>query len=73
MRHLNHDAKRVNVLYADGSVAAFDNSRNTFSIRAEDFADYPVRLFSRLDAVLRSADRGYISESAAREDPNGEP
>ncbi len=70
-RHVNHDGKRVHVLYGDGSVAGFDNREQTFTIRGEDFIDYPARIGDRLDAILRAADRAYVAGTAATQ-PVGE-
>lgn len=58
-RHINHKGLRVHILFNDGSSRGFDNRDHRFSIRAEDFIDYPTRLSSRLDVILRAADRAY--------------
>jgi len=68
--HVNHDGKRVNVLFRDGSVAGFDNRDHLFSIRAEDFIDYPTRIPDRLDEILRAADRGYRGDPTPPETPS---
>jgi len=54
-RRTNHQARRVNVLYADGSVLTFDNSRHPFSLRDEDLMD----MAGRRDVILQNADAGY--------------
>ena len=51
----NHRARRVNVLFADGSVAAFDNRSQAFSLRDQDLPD----LAARRDALLQYADARY--------------
>lgn len=70
--HLNHEGRWAHVLYGDGSVSGFDNRQNLFSIRPEDFADYPTRLPGRLDAILRTADRGYGGGPLSPNEPNGQ-
>ncbi len=68
-RHINHKGRRVHILFKDGSSRGFDNRDHTFSIRAEDFIDYPTRLGSRLDAILRAADRGYAGQATTAPTP----
>ncbi|MBN1341477.1 MAG: prepilin-type N-terminal cleavage/methylation domain-containing protein [Phycisphaerae bacterium] len=69
-RHINHNGERVHVLYGDGSVLGFDNREDRFSIRGEDFIDYPTRLSGRLDVILRTADRGYTGQPTSPNEPN---
>jgi prepilin-type N-terminal cleavage/methylation domain-containing protein len=57
-RHTNHKAKRVNVLYRDRSVQAFQNDNGTFSIPKEAFEN-PMNIFTRLDQIIINADFGY--------------
>jgi prepilin-type processing-associated H-X9-DG protein len=53
----NHEAKRVNILYADGSVLRFDNRKDLFSLRDQDMAVDPT-LATRRAEILQEADRG---------------
>lgn len=69
-RHVNHKGSPVHVLYGDGSVRGFDNRNDTFSIRGEDFIDWPMRIPPRLDAILRAADRGYAGAPVSPNSPN---
>ena len=60
----NHKAHRVNVLYLDASILSFDNEKNPFSIRDEDFFAPPPgpntsALDARRDQILQAADAGY--------------
>lgn len=66
LRHTNHGAKKVNVLYRDRSVQTFANKLGTFSILPETFAS-PEKIFTRLDQILVNADYGY------RQDPDSAP
>ena len=50
----NHKARKVNILYLDGSVLDFHNDRHQFSLRDQDLADTNVRL----DAILQKGDAG---------------
>jgi prepilin-type N-terminal cleavage/methylation domain-containing protein len=69
-RHVNHDGRWTHILYGDGSARGFDNRRDLFSLRPEDFADYPMRLGGRLDTILQTADRGYTSDGPVAPEPN---
>lgn len=54
-RRTNHQARRVNVLYADGCVLTFDNGGHPFSLRDQDLMDTA----GRRDVILQNADAGY--------------
>ncbi len=48
----NHSGRRVNIGFADAHASGFDNSENTFTLRAEDV----MNPFSRIDEILKYAD-----------------
>ncbi len=61
----NHKGRRVNVLYLDASVLSFNNEKNTFSFRDQDFFAPPPSpdvsaLDARRDEILQAADAGYV-------------
>lgn len=58
LRHTNHNAEKVNVLFRDRSVRTFSNKAGTFSILPEAF-ESPLGIFARLDQILINADYGY--------------
>jgi prepilin-type N-terminal cleavage/methylation domain-containing protein/prepilin-type processing-associated H-X9-DG protein len=51
----NHQARRLNLLFADGSVRQANNTDNRFSLRDQDLMD----LAGRRDEILRAADQQY--------------
>ena len=61
--HTNHRGRRVNILFRDGSVAAFGNRGDLFAIPAAAFADFAT-LPSAIDQVLTNADYAYRSPPA---------
>jgi prepilin-type N-terminal cleavage/methylation domain-containing protein/prepilin-type processing-associated H-X9-DG protein len=59
LHRTNHNARRVNILFTDGSVRGFANDDGRFNLRAQDFATFPgsmQSLIHRLDHILRTAD-----------------
>ncbi|MBN2560110.1 MAG: type II secretion system protein [Phycisphaerae bacterium] len=56
--HTNHKARVVNVLFRDGSVAAFRNEDNVLAIPPEAFADF-TQIPLALDQILTNADWAY--------------
>ncbi|MCK4625085.1 MAG: type II secretion system protein [Phycisphaerae bacterium] len=50
-RH-NHGGRRVNIGFVDSHAAGFDNSEDTFTLRAEDV----MNPFGRIDEILKYAD-----------------
>lgn len=59
LHRTNHDAKRVNILFTDGSVRGYGNDEGRFNLRGQDFATFPgsmASLMQRLDAIWRTAD-----------------
>jgi len=54
----NHQARKVNVLYVDGSVLGFNNDTHAFSLRDQDLAD----MVGRRAAILQQADHGYTGQ-----------
>lgn len=58
LRHTNHGARKVNVLYRDRSVQTFSNREGTFSILPESYESFES-IFARLDQILINADYGY--------------
>ncbi len=67
--HLNHNGKKVNVLYKDGSVQPFDNEKQETadgkppwaSIPASAFATAPAGILDALDRIFVAADYSYLS------------
>lgn len=51
----NHDARRVNLLFVDGSVRSLSDDGSRFALRDQDLMD----LAARRDEILRNADRQY--------------
>lgn len=52
----NHHAREVNILYLDGHAETFENRRQVFSLRAEDYSGFPVSIERRLNEILVAAD-----------------
>ncbi len=52
----NHQAREVNILYLDGHAETFENRRQVFSLRAEDYSGFPVSIERRLNEILVAAD-----------------
>ena len=52
----NHEARHVNILYVDGHAETFENREHVFSLRGEDFWDFPVSVERRLNEILVAAD-----------------
>ena len=67
--HLNHNGKKVNVLYKDGSVQAFDNEKQVTadgkppwaSIPSSAFATAPAGILYALDRIFVAADYSYVN------------
>ncbi len=67
--HFNHDGKKVNVLYKDGSVQPFENNPQVTaegkppwaSIPADAFADFPDGVLWALDRIFVAADYSYVN------------
>lgn len=59
-RHTNHQAKQVNILFADGSVSRFQNNMNSLAIPPEAFVDFSL-ITVWIDQLLTNADYGYIA------------
>ncbi len=70
--HLNHNGLRVNVLYKDGSVRAFDNEKQVTadgeppwppwaSIPADAFLVLPDDILAALDRIFVAADYSYVN------------
>ncbi len=57
-QHMNHGAKRANVLYRDGSVRDFVNRDDCLAIPASAFADF-MRIPLAIDQILSNADYAY--------------
>jgi prepilin-type N-terminal cleavage/methylation domain-containing protein len=68
--HLNHGGVKVNVLYKDGSVQAFENERQVTadgkppwaSIPGDAFANAPDDILYALDRIFVAADYSYVNE-----------
>ena len=52
----NHQARKVNILYLDGHAETFENEAHVFSLRAQDYFNFPVSLERRLNEILLAAD-----------------
>ncbi len=52
----NHEAREVNILYRDGHAETFENRRDVFSLRQEDFFGFPASIERRLNEILVAAD-----------------
>lgn len=69
MEHLNHNGKRVNVLYRDGSVRPFDNENQETAdgkppwatIPADAFLVFPDDVLAALDRIFVAADYSYVN------------
>ncbi|MCZ6655536.1 MAG: prepilin-type N-terminal cleavage/methylation domain-containing protein [Planctomycetota bacterium] len=67
--HLNHNGKKVNVLYKDGSVQPFDNEKQETadgkppwaSIPSSAFATAPAGILYALDRIFVAADYSYVN------------
>lgn len=60
MYHVNHQGRRANVLYRDGSVRGYDNRDEALTLAREIFVDMDLdRLFLAVDQLLLNADFGY--------------
>lgn len=66
-RRTNHRGRWVNILYRDSHVAPFRNEDDLFTLRAQDYADFPVSVDRRLDTIVCTADY------AARANPKDTP
>jgi prepilin-type N-terminal cleavage/methylation domain-containing protein len=56
LHRTNHQARVVNMLYLEGHAFTLDNHRDVFSLRAQDYADFPVSVERRLNEILVAAD-----------------
>lgn len=56
--HLNHQGKRVNIVFRDGAVRARENRERAFTIPAEVFQN-PFAILVRLDQILLNGDYVY--------------
>ncbi len=56
--HTNHRGRRVNIMFRDGSVRAFDNSEDVFAIPESAFIDF-ASLPATIDQILTRADYAY--------------
>ena len=73
LRHTNHGAKKVNVLYRDRSVKTFSNRDGPFSIPPETYESFE-NIFIRLDQIFVNADYAYRHDPAtAPQLPEPEP
>jgi prepilin-type processing-associated H-X9-DG protein len=52
----NHQARKVNILYLDAHAETFENRRDVFALRAQDYAAFPVSVERRLNEILVAAD-----------------
>jgi prepilin-type N-terminal cleavage/methylation domain-containing protein/prepilin-type processing-associated H-X9-DG protein len=52
----NHAGREVNILYRDGHAETFENRQQVFSIREQDYADFPGSVERRLNEILVAAD-----------------
>lgn len=56
--HTNHQAKRANVLYRDGSARQFANTADALAIKAEVFLN-PLALMPAMDQLLTNVDYAF--------------
>jgi len=56
LHRTNHQARVVNILYLEGHAYTLENRRDVFSLRAQDYADFPVSVERRLNEILVAAD-----------------
>jgi prepilin-type N-terminal cleavage/methylation domain-containing protein len=56
LHRTNHRARVVNILYLEGHARTLENRLDVFSLRAQDYADFPVSIERRLNEILVAAD-----------------
>lgn len=63
----NHLAQRVQIVFLEGHALSFENRRDVFSMREQDFYGFPVSVERRLNEICVTADY------AERDDPTRTP
>ncbi len=56
LHRTNHRAQTVNILFLDGHAAGYENQRNVFAIRAEDYYGFPESVERRLNEIVVASD-----------------
>ena len=73
LRHTNHSARMVNIMFRDGSVSAFHNVNNVLALPESCLVEW-ITLPGAIDQLLTNADHGYhgLPQNAPQiEEPGG--
>ena len=62
LERTNHEARQVNILYLDSHASTVENREDVFSLRAQDYADFPASVEHRLNEILVAADYAETSD-----------